>query len=359
MVLEDIIQLFREIMSINKYLSAVLIFLIFFIASKLIVYIIQKFFLKLALKTKTEVDVKIIEAIQHPISIGLILVGTNLFFLELMSDYAFETYIKQTINSVLIIIFVTTLLKVIDIIIEEWSNNWSKKTKAKIDNQIIKLLHQISTLLGYIFGVLWVLSVWGVKVGPLLAGLGIGGIAIAFALQPTLANIFGGISLILDKSIKVGDVVKLSSGDSGSVYDIGIRSTRIKTWTNEILIIPNSVLVSSTLTNFNQPNRVVRADIPFGVAYGSNIQKVKKLALDCVKGEEHVLPDPAPSVMFLEMADSSLNFQLRFFVDDLSDKWPTHQRVIEKLYNTLNKNKVNIPFPQRELWVHNVKKNKK
>jgi small-conductance mechanosensitive channel len=356
MDLDAIVIILRTIMDYNKYLSAGIILLVFFIISKLVVYIIQRFFLRLAFKTETTADERIIELIKSPISLAILLFGFNLFFIELWVDYPFEIYVRNTINSVLVIVFIMTFLKVIDIIIEEWSNNWSKKTKAKIDNQIIKLLHQITTVLGYVFSMLWILSLWGVKVGPLLAGLGIGGLAIAFALQPTLANIFGGVSLILDKSIKVGDVVKLSSGESGSVYDIGIRSTRIKTWTNEILIIPNSVLVISMLTNFNQPNRVVRTDIPFGVAYGSNIDKVKKLALSCLKGEEHILDDPASSVMFLEMADSSLNFQLRFFVDDLSEKWPTHQRVIEKLYNLLNKNKINIPFPQRELWVHNIKK---
>ncbi len=176
-------------------------------------------------------------------------------------------------------------------------------------------------------------------------------------MQPTLSNIFSGIALILDKSIKEGDIISLDGDISGTIYDIGIRSTRIKSWTNEIIIIPNSKLVDSNITNLDQPDRTIRVVIPFGVAYGSNIESVKKLGLDCLKGKRHIIKkDPAPFIWFIEMGDSALNFELKFFVDDLSNKWSVHQKVITDLYNALNKAKISIPFPQREVWLHNLKK---
>ena len=241
-------------------------------------------------------------------------------------------------------------------LIDELGVGWAKRTKSKLDAQLVRLIGQIMVVVTFVLIAISVLSVWGVKVGPLLAGLGIGGLAIAFALQPTLSNIFGGITLVLDKAIRVGDVVKLDTGETGSIYDIGIRSTRIRTWTNEILVVPNSKLVDSRVINFNQPDPMIRVDIPFGVAYGSKIDQIKKLALDCCKKVEHILQEPAPSVIFNEMGDSALMFTLRYHIDNLKFKWETHQIVIEKLYNTLNKKKISIPFPQRELWVHNMKK---
>ena len=122
------------------------------------------------------------------------------------------------------------------------------------------------------------------------------------------------------------------------------------------MIIPNGKLVDSRVTNFNQPDQTVRIDILFGVEYGSPIEKVKKLALSCVNGQKNVLKDNEPSIIFTEMADSALNFKLMFYVDDLSNKWDLHQRVITKLYDTLNKNKIGIPFPQREVWMHQVRR---
>jgi len=108
--------------------------------------------------------------------------------------------------------------------------------------------------------------------------------------------------------------------------------------------------------NTNLPDRKLRIEIEFGVAYGSNIDKVKDVALSCLKGETHVLKDPEPSVLFTAMADSALSFKLMFWLEDIDHRWPTHQSIITKLYNSLNKSKIGIPFPQRELWVHNLKK---
>jgi len=346
----------QMMMASNIYISATVILIVFFILSKLVIMIAEKIFLRLAARTATDLDDKIIKAVNRPISLLILLIGFRIFFLEIWKAYSFEQYIQHTIDTIMIVIVTATFVKVVDLVLSRLGENWAKKTKSHLDDQLIRLGHQFSMILLWIFAFLAVLAAWGIQIGPLLAGLGIGGIAIAFALQSTLANVFGGISLILDKTIKVGDIVKLDGGESGEVYDIGIRSTSVRTWNNEILVVPNGKLVDSKIINYNQPNRRVRVDIIFGVAYGSKIDKVKKVALDCLKGEKYVLKDPAPNVWFTDMGDSSLNFKLMFHVDDLSNKWTTHQSVITKLYDSLNKQKINIPFPQRELWVHNVKK---
>lgn len=356
MGIESFILTMQNVLASNKYIYAVVILIIFFILSKLVVKILEKIFMRFAKKTKTTVDDDIVNAIRNPVSLLIILVGLKLFFTELWSSYFFERYINFTLESMIIIVFIVTIIKVVNIIIEGWGLVLAKRTKSHLDDQLIKLLHQIVIVIAYIFAFLWVLSIWGIKVGPMLAGLGIGGLAIAFALQPTLSNIFGGITLILDKAIKPGDMVKLESGDSGKIYDIGLRSTRIRTWNNEILIVPNSKLVDSKVTNFNQPDQTIRLVIDFGVAYGSNIEKVQKIALDCLKKEKYILKEPAPFCWFMDMGESALKFTLKFYVDDLSNKWSTHQSVIKKLYNSLNKAKITIPFPQTEVWLHNVKK---
>ena len=355
-MITSFIGFLNTILNSNKYISATLILILFFFLAKLVVKVIEKIFMRLAAKTKTKVDDDIVLALRNPASLLILLVGFKLFFVELWSVYGFQRYVDFTLDSVIIMVTIFTGVKILNIMIEGWGLIWAQRTKSSLDDQLLRLLHQVVTGIAYVFGVLWILSIWGIEIGPLLAGLGIGGLAIAFALQPTLANIFGGVSLILDKTIKVGDVVKLSSGESGAVYDIGIRSTRIKTWTNQILVIPNSKLVDSMVINYNQPDRTIRIDLLFGVAYGSNIDKVVKIAMDTLKGEKFVLKDPAAKCWFMNMADSALEFKMMFYVDDLSNKWTTHQSVIKKLYNALNKNKINIPFPQREIWVHNVKK---
>ncbi|MCB9358816.1 mechanosensitive ion channel [Candidatus Woesearchaeota archaeon] len=356
MEFQEMIIIFNNFLKINPYIEAGFYLIVFFILSKIVLYLFEKVFLQLAKKTATNVDDEIVLALRTPLSIIIFIIGVKLFFIALLSSFWWEKYLGYALDSVMIFYAISAALKVVDIIIEGWAKKWAQKSESTLDDQIIRLAHQFLIVIGWIVGFLMILSVWEIEVGPMLAGLGIGGLAIAFALQPTLANIFGGISLILDKTIKVGDIVKLESGESGVIHDIGIRSTRIKTWTREILVVPNSKLVDSKVFNFNQPDRMVRVDIDFGVAYGSNIEKVKKLALDCAKGEKHIMKDPKPFVLFTSMGDSALLFSLKIYIDDLDNKWDTHQSVITKLYDKLNKAKISIPFPQRELWVHNLKK---
>jgi len=158
----------------------------------------------------------------------------------------------------------------------------AEKTESSVDDQIIPVFHKFSRVFVSIVGMLFVLTVWGIQIGPLLTSLGIVGIAIAFALQNTLGNIFGGISIILDKSVKVGDKIKLDNDTMGTVMDVGLRSTKIKTWDGELITIPNGKLSDSRILNFIQPEPPVRVVIEFGVEYGSDTAKVRKVVIDTI-----------------------------------------------------------------------------
>jgi MscS family membrane protein len=338
----------------NVYVQSLIIFFAFFIISKIALYISEKVFLKLAKKTKTDVDNLIVEKTSKPSSLLLLLIGMRLALIPLPLQEKVLTYLSRFIYSMIVVVVGYLVIKVFDIIIGEWGKGLAKKTKTSVDDTIISLLHKVAQIIMVILVFLFILDGWGIEIGPLLASLGVAGIAVAFALQSTIANIFGGVALILDKTIKKGDIVKLDAGASGKVYDVGIRSTKVKTWDNEIITIPNGKLVESNVHNVTLPDPSIRINIEFGVAYGSNIEKVKKLAMDTALSCKDTLKDPAPRVLFLNMADSALQFKLMFWVDEISKKWDTHQHVITNLYDNLNKKKIGIPFPQMD--VHLKKK---
>ena len=178
--------------------------------------------------------------------------------------------------------------------------------------------------------------------------------AIAFAMQESLSNIFGGISIILDKSIRIGDLITLDDKTTGKILKIGLRSTRIKTFDNEAIIIPNSKLANGNIHNIAQPEPKLRVVIPFGVAYGSDINKVKRLVLLEIKKVKHFVDDPEPSVKFLEMADSSLNFKAFFFVDSFENRFGAIDEANTRIYNALNKAKIEIPFPQVDVHLKKI-----
>ena len=128
-----------------------------------------------------------------------------------------------------------------------------------------------------------------------------------------------------------------------------MRSTKILTFDNELMIIPNSTIATSNIHNIGEPEPKTRVVVQFSVAYGSDIAKVKKVVMAEIKKVEHFINDPEPKVRFLEMADSSLNFKAYFYVDSFEYKWSSIDEINTYIYNALNKNKIEIPFPQRDV----------
>ena len=237
------------------------------------------------------------------------------------------------------------LIKLADALIELFLVPITAKTKSTLDDQLLPLLSKGIKLILGIIALIIVLSNFGINVTALIAGLGIGGIAIAFAAQKTIENIFGGVSLLMDKSFRVGDKIKLESGLFGTVKDLGIRSTKIQTPDNEIIVIPNSILANSILQNAALPISRTRVNVDFGVVYGSNVEQVKKIAVQAIKGMKDVLPEPAPNVDFVALGDFSLNFTLRFWVKRWQDVWPNKLEARKRVYEALNKAKINFAFP--------------
>lgn len=332
----------------HPYLKALVTFIVFFGLSKLVVWISQNIILVLTKKTKTQVDDLIVEKTNKHISWILLFFGLRLTLLPLPFPELAETIISRIFYSLISFVTALAILTIIQILFEHWGKAFTTRTKSTMDDHLLDLGYKTVRILMMIFAFLFILNLWDIKVGPLLTGLGIGGIAVAFALQPVLQNIFGGVMLILDKSVQVDDVVEIDTV-SGKVLDVGIRSTKIKTWDNEVVIIPNSKLVDSNIKNVSKPNEHIRVVIPFGVAYGSDVQKVKKIVLELISKVDGVMNDPEPVVRFINMGSSSLDFKVYFHVDNLDKKWPAIDFVNTNIHYTFNKKGIEIPFPQMDV----------
>jgi len=347
----DITQIYSFLMQ-NTYLKALTIFALFFICSELVVIVSRKYFMSLAEKTKTNVDDLIVKKTNRPISFIIILIGLKIALNTVYEkEFLERIFVSEIINTLLIIILAYLVIKVFDLLIDGWGKAFAQRTKSSMDDQLLALFHKFSKIVFFILAVLFVIQVWGIKVGPLLAGLGIGGIAIAFAMQSSLANIFGGISMILDKNIKTGDVIQLDASTKGTILDIGLRSTKIKTWDNEVIIVPNGKLSESTIQNFLQPDPTARVTIDFGVVYGTGHKKVKKIVLDAIKKISEVLKEPESKVMFIEMGDFALKFRAYLWVESFDLRWSTREKATCAIYDALNKAKIGIPFPTQTIYV--------
>ncbi len=338
----------------NPYYRFIFIVIIFYILSKIVQVIILGNLRRLASKTKNTTDDQIIEAVRKPLIQFLALIGIKIAVNVLPFADNILTTFHQIINTLFIIVIISLAIKVAGAFLNTWGKNWAEKTDSSLDDELLPLIRKATDAVIIILGIFFILAEWSIDVTGLLAGVGLAGLALGFAVKDSLANIFGGISIILDKALKVGDVVKLEDGKNGTILDVGLRSTKLRTWNNELLIIPNGQLANTTIQNYKKPDLSVRGEVDFGVQYGANTTNVKKIVKDTIKTIKTVIPNSTKKpiqVLFLKMGDSALEFKARFWVKDYSDKFETELEATEKIYKALNKSKIGIPFPTRTVYL--------
>lgn len=330
----------------NKYVFSLLVLVIFVILAKLVLVIFSKYLERLAKKTKTKVDDLIFDHTKKPIFYLILAYGLKLALLNLESN----AIVPKIVDSLMAIVFVYILLRVFDIIIESWGMELAKKTKTNIDEVILPIFQKAGKVVFFIIAFMWVLNVWNLDITPYLAGVGISGLVLGMALQDSLKNVFGGISLLLDKNFKVGDPVKLESGELGEVREIGLRSTKLLTYDKELIFVPNGQLANMRISNFIKPNKRVRKIVDFSVAYGTDVEKVRKIVLEAMKKVKDVYSDPYMDVIFTVMGDSGLHFKARFFVD-WDNAYSKFIEMTDVVHSSLNKAGIEIPYPTQTLYV--------
>lgn len=194
-----------------------------------------------------------------------------------------------------------------------------------------------------------VIGMVGIEATSFVAVLGAAGLAIGLALQGTLQNFAGGVIILLLKPFKVGDWIDTGSY-AGTVHSIQVFNTYLKSPDNKTIILPNGSLANTSLTNFSaEPRR--RVDWTFGVAYGDSTEKTRNVLMELINADNRILKDPEPFIAVSELADSSVNFVVRVWVEG-ADYWGVYFDMNENVYNTFNEKGLNIPYPQMDVHVH-------
>jgi len=213
-------------------------------------------------------------------------------------------------------------------------------------------------------GMLMILGVLGVSIAPLITALGIGGLAVALALQDTLANLFSGIHILVEQSIRVGDFIRLESGQEGYVEDITWRTTRVRMLPNNMVVIPNSKLSQSVVTNYYLPEKRMSLLIPVGVSYAADPERIEHLLVEVAKGAVGRVPgllgEPEPFVRFIPgFGESALEFTLICQVREFVDQYLAQHELRKAIFKRFREEGIEIPFPHRTVYLREEKEWKK
>ncbi len=217
------------------------------------------------------------------------------------------------------------------------------------------LVVQASRVVVLVVGLLIALDKIGVAITPILTALGVGGLAVALALRDTLENLFAGFHVLATKQIRVGDYIKLQSGEEGFVEDITWRNTILRQSTNNLIIVPNSKLSTSIITNFHMPQPELNVIVPVGVSYDSDLEKVERVTLEVArevqKGVEGGVPDFEPRIRFTAFGDFSINFNVILRAKDFESQHLLRHEFIKRLKKRYEQEGIKIPFPVREVYL--------
>ncbi len=333
--------------SSSPYVNAAIALVVFIVIAKLADLFVDKVLRRFTRFTHSDIDDRIIDLIHRPILVTVVIIGAVQTILYIGPSQKVIFSLDGVLYSTLAIMWSITVARLSDSFIEHGLRSVSDVTGLSKD--VIPLIENIVKIIIIVAALMMILSIWKISITPLVASAGIAGAAVAFAAKDTIANLFGGVSVFMDRPFKIGDYVVLDSGERGEVVAIGLRSTRIKTRDDILITIPNSIIANTKIINESAPIPNFRVRIPVSVAYGSDIDLVQSNLLGIAKDNENILHDPAPRVRFRQFGDSSLNFELLCWAKEPAMRGRTIHELNCTVYKKFNELGITIPFPQRDV----------
>ena len=330
----------------QPWLRAVLIILASAVVAKLVDVVISRILVRLTLRTETDLDDQVIEQLHRPVFLSVILVGLYLATRIVGAEAGVESILVASLQTAAILIWTGAGFKLTSTTLSGLSRLADRV--PWLESRTLPLFENVSKIVIFAVAVYCFLVAWNLDLSPWLASAGIVGIAVGFAAKDSLANLFGGLFVIMDSPYKIGDYINLDTGERGRVIKIGLRSTRLLTRDDVEITLPNSHIANAKVVNESGgPHEKTRVVVRVGVAYGSDVAEVHAVLLAAANSVESVVDDPEPYVRFVEMGDSALLFQVQGWIDEPALRGQCIDGLNTAIYEALGKARIEIPFPQR------------
>jgi MscS family membrane protein len=337
---------------VKEILVAVLIFAAFWLLARFVRYFMTTWGPKFTSFTSTDLDDRILLRITPPTSILVVFAGLYLAVKSLPLPEKVHLAASGALFIITIAMLTNIIYRSLDEFMGWYASRLAEKGGVGLDRQILPLIEKLATIFLVATALIFILKHFNYDILSLVTAMGIGSLAIGMAAKDTLANMISGFTLMIDRPFRLGDRIQLAGGQVGDVQDIGLRSTKIRTLDNQLLIIPNSDLCNTILTNQAFPDLRAKARINLGVAYGSDVELVKSLLTATALEVDDVLRDPPPEAYFTSFGDSALQMALFFWVDEYTKVFPTIDRINSLIIRRMGEQGVVIPYPTSTVLIH-------
>ncbi len=346
--MDQIREIFQSAVS-NQYVLAASIVVVSLIATVVADFIASRVFRVLAKRSSTTIDDEFVDLSHRPVRTSVLLLGLWLASNQLELSPRLALIITATLKTVAVFVwlifgirFISLLLKYLSTV--EKVNVVETRTRPLFDN-----LAKIVLIAGAIY---FIFLFWNINVSAWLASAGIIGIAVGFASKDTLANLFSGIFILADAPYKIGDFINLDSGDRGQVTHVGLRSTRMITRDDVEITVPNAVIANAKIINeTGGPSEKERVRIKVGVAYGTDVDRLKDVLMEIGTSHPWTSNDPEPRVRFRTFGESSIDFELLCLTDEPVLRGRVIDALNTEVYKALYREGIEIPYPKRDVYI--------
>jgi MscS family membrane protein len=336
----------------NPYIQVALIIALFVVLAKIVDMFITRFMRRLLAKTRITFDDQILDIFHKPIFVSIILFGLALATDRIGFSPAVHFVTLSGLKTIAIFIWSIAVARLMKLIVTSVSRDDSRFTL--IQERTLPLFNNLLIILVVALAIYFICLTWKIDMTAWMASAGILGLAVSFAAKDTLANLFSGVFIMADAPYKLGDFIVLDSGERGKVTHIGIRSTRLLTRDDVEITVPNAIMGNVKITNeAGGPNESCRIRIKVGVAYSSDIDKVRAVLLDVAEKQPEICKSPAPRVRFRAFGESSLDHELLCWVERPVMKGKVTHLLNTSVFKRFRAEGIEIPFPQRDVYIKN------
>jgi small-conductance mechanosensitive channel len=331
----------------KEALVAMLILALFWMLSHLVVMLLNKWGKRLTAITSTDLDDRVLQRVIPYVSRLFIVLGIYLAIRSLPLHEKLVLIASGVIYIILIVIICNLIYHAVDELLKWYVSSQQDSSGAVMSRQMMPVAEKIVSLFLMGTALIVVFKHFNYDIFSLVTALGIGSLALGMAAKDTLAHMISGFTIMIDRPFRIGDRIQLVGGQIGDVADIGLRSTKIKTLDNQLLIIPNSDLCNTMLTNQAFPDSRVKGRVNIGVAYGSDVDQVKQILIAVAGEVEEVLSDPPPEAFLVSFGDSALNMALFFWVEEYGTLFAITDKINTLIIKRFSEFSIEIPFPTR------------